>query len=236
MVALAQWIEAKAPDVVAENRVWDFLGEPPNRVRRTLAQVADCDREITLVGYDSCRGVSLAQRDERARLPDESYDDYRARLREMRSDRWEGSITYDMVVAGPAGIGVYVGKITNTGSGETIVVHGKIHPFATPLGTISGKSDITVTGYTDPDEMIDSRFGVIHFLALGVAGGPLDLGSIVASTHTSPNSGITTLTIFPSRGGWDLSNWKFKPGLTLGMAGLKNVSAQKVPKAPSPEP
>lgn len=61
MVALAQWIESQGPDVVAENRVWDFLGEPPNRVRRTLAQVADCDREITLVGYDSCRGVSLAQ-------------------------------------------------------------------------------------------------------------------------------------------------------------------------------
>ncbi|RLA20720.1 MAG: hypothetical protein DRQ56_02525, partial [Gammaproteobacteria bacterium] len=78
MVALAQWIEAKAPDVVAENRVWDFLGEPPNRVRRTLAQVADCDREITLVGYDSCRGVSLAQSGQTVfaeGTPDEAYGD-----------------------------------------------------------------------------------------------------------------------------------------------------------------
>ena len=60
MVALAQWIELQAPDVVAENRVWDFLGEPPNRVRQTPVQVADCDREKALIVYDSCRGPSLA--------------------------------------------------------------------------------------------------------------------------------------------------------------------------------
>ena len=62
MVAAAQRIEAKDPDVVAENRVWDFLGESPNRVRRTPVQVADCDREITVRCYEWRRGPSLAQR------------------------------------------------------------------------------------------------------------------------------------------------------------------------------
>lgn len=61
MVALSHRIEVKDPDVVAENRVWSFLGERPNRVRQTAMQVADCDREITLVDYDWRRGPSLAQ-------------------------------------------------------------------------------------------------------------------------------------------------------------------------------
>ena len=43
MVAAAQRIEAKDPDVVAENRVWSFLDESPDRVRQTAVQVADCD-------------------------------------------------------------------------------------------------------------------------------------------------------------------------------------------------
>jgi hypothetical protein len=63
MVVLAQWIEEKEPDVVAENRVWDFLGDAPDRVRQTTVQVADCDREITVRLYDSRRGPSLAQRE-----------------------------------------------------------------------------------------------------------------------------------------------------------------------------
>ena len=61
MVAAAQRIEAKDPDVVAENRVWSFLDESPDRVRQTAVQVADCDWEKGLVGYDWRRGPSLAQ-------------------------------------------------------------------------------------------------------------------------------------------------------------------------------
>ncbi|MEZ5276976.1 MAG: hypothetical protein R3F07_11400 [Opitutaceae bacterium] len=68
MVALTQWIEEKQPDVVAGNRVWDFLGDTPGSVRQTAAQVADCDWEKGLVDYDWRRVPSLAQSGEGAKI------------------------------------------------------------------------------------------------------------------------------------------------------------------------
>jgi hypothetical protein len=67
MVAAAQWIEEKDVYVVAENRVWDFLGGSPDCVRQRHVQVADGDWEMTVRYYDWRLGPSLAQR-ERPRL------------------------------------------------------------------------------------------------------------------------------------------------------------------------
>ena len=107
MVALAQWIEEKEPDVVAENRVWDFLGESPNRVRRTPVQVADCDWEITVRCYDWRRGPSLAQSQQIANafiLQNPSAADLAAAAQRnagsrLRDPIWQSSLAHKEVLA-----------------------------------------------------------------------------------------------------------------------------------------
>ena len=71
MVALAQWIEEKEPGVVAENRVWSFLGDTPGSVRQTAVQVTECDWEKGVRLYDWRRAPSLAQREEIRYVPED---------------------------------------------------------------------------------------------------------------------------------------------------------------------
>ena len=172
--------------------------------------------------------------DPRAPRVGETYEEYRARLVSMRSDTWEGELTYDFAVAGPVGGGYFEGSLTNTGSLETIAVAGKVGAMAFPLGTVSGKINITVTGYTNPVDLRGASLGLATFSQIGVAAGPLDLGSVVRARHINPGTGRMTITNFFSRGDWDLSNWKLKVGPSSGMVGFQNQYAPSATQTPYP--
>lgn len=235
MVAFATSYEPGTAAVTSENRVGNFFVDVPDRDGWTGSATRTVAGENDRFSYDACRVASLAQEgDPRVPKAGEIFQEYKNRLASMRSDTWEGEIEYNLAVAGPAGIGEYSGTLVNTGSGESIPVAGSVHPLALPLGTVSGRANISVTGYTNPEQLRGVSFGVIHFASVGVAAGPLDLGSLVMALHTNPGSGRTRAVIFLSRGDWDFSNWKFRPGATGGLAGLKNNYAATGTTTPYP--